>query len=536
MSRLPEAFGPFEPVQRLGAGGMAETFIAVRRGPAGFEQRVCIKRILPAYETDQDFVDAFLREAKTSAQLRHANIVQVLDFGLADDSHYLALELIDGVDLRALIKGKSGWESKLSHELVTLIAGDVAQALEHAHRGGQSHSPIVHRDLSPSNVLASRAGEIKLTDFGIARALGQTSHTAAGVIKGKVPYLPPEYVERGTFDAQSDLFSLGVMLFELLAGERPFDGDGEFDTVRRIVSGDRPALRPLAPDAPEGLVTCIESLLAVQPSERPASAMAVLDALPQIPVHKVRLRLGELVRAELGEIATVEAPLPSLRPSVPMHARLDTAPRLPAPSVPVQAAPRPARPTGPVSDSGTRTRAPEPFQVSRGAKLLALLAVLAFVALASVLGARLLSPAPSATAATAPPPLPPPPAASVSAPQASPPAPAQEAEQPAPQPAVAAVPGASAPAATPDAPGSSDAPDDEANSRAGELRIVVLPFGDVWVDGKARGAAPVTAKLSPGSHEIAWGDGRPRERRTVHVQTGSHENVILRRSAPSAQP
>src|SRR5262245_54105617 len=196
MSQLPPRFGPFEPVQRLGAGGMAETFVAVRRGPAGFEQRVCIKRILPAYEGDRDFVEAFLREARTSAQLRHANIVQVLDFGLADDSHYLALELIDGIDLRALLRRRSE-SPALDAEHVTLIAADLALARDHAHGGGQAREAIVHRDISPSNVLASRAGEIKLVDFGIARAIGGTHHTATGIIKGKVPYLPPEYIERG---------------------------------------------------------------------------------------------------------------------------------------------------------------------------------------------------------------------------------------------------------------------------------------------------------------------------------------------------
>jgi hypothetical protein len=303
MAHLPPRFGPFEPVQRLGAGGMAETFVAVRRGPAGFEQRVCIKRILPAYEADRDFVEAFLREARTSAQLRHANIVQVLDFGVADDSHYLALELIDGIDLRALLRRRSD-SPALDAELVTLIAGDLALALDHAHGGGQARDAIVHRDISPSNVLASRAGEIKLTDFGIARAIGGTQHTATGIIKGKVPYLPPEYIEHGEFEARSDLFSLGVMLHELLTGQRPFDGESDLDTVRRIISGERRELRALAPEAPAALLDCIERLLATRPEERPGSASALLDMLPQIPVHRVRMRLGELVRRELGEIAT----------------------------------------------------------------------------------------------------------------------------------------------------------------------------------------------------------------------------------------
>ncbi len=214
MSRLPAPFGPFEPTRRLGAGGMAETFEAVRRGPGTFEQRVCIKRILPAFESDLEFVAAFLRKATTSAQLRHTNIVQVLDIGLADGSHYLALELIDGIDLRDL----SARVGALSADLVTLIAIDVAAALQHAHAGDGTRPSVVHRDISPSNVLVSRAGEVKLVDFGIAKALGGNRLTATGVIKGKVPYLPPEYIEHAVFDPRSDLFSLGVMLYELACG------------------------------------------------------------------------------------------------------------------------------------------------------------------------------------------------------------------------------------------------------------------------------------------------------------------------------
>ena len=292
MSRLPPPFGPFEPIRRLGAGGMAETFEALRRGPAGFEQRVCIKRILPAFESDQEFVSAFLREATTSALLRHANIVQVLDFGVADGSHYLALELVEGMDLRKL----SGQVGPLHPDLVTLIAIDLASALEYAHVGDGARSAVVHRDISPSNVLVSVSGEVKLVDFGIAKALGGTHLTATGTIKGKIPYLPPEYIERAVFDAQGDLFSLGVMLFELLSGQRPFDGESDLDTIRRIAAGTRPSLTGLCPGAPQALTRCIDALIAVDPALRVPSASVLLERLPMISVPAARRRLSELVR------------------------------------------------------------------------------------------------------------------------------------------------------------------------------------------------------------------------------------------------
>ncbi|HEX6242933.1 MAG TPA: serine/threonine-protein kinase, partial [Polyangiales bacterium] len=300
-SRLPPPFGPFSPLRRLGAGGMAETFVAVRRGPGGFEQHVCIKRILPAFEHDLEFVESFLNEAKTSAALRHGNIVQVLDFGVAEGSHYLALELIEGLDLRALLNTDGDARVTLDPELCTLVAADVCAALEHAHTAAPGRIAVVHRDVSPSNVLISCAGEVKLTDFGIARATSGRQRTATGIIKGKVPYMPPEYIEHGTFDPRGDLFSLGVLLYEVLGGVRPFDGHSDLDTIRRIVAGQRAHIGSLARGASPQLLQCIEGLLAVRPEQRYPSAGAVLEALPAINTPRVRRKLGELVRQQLSQ-------------------------------------------------------------------------------------------------------------------------------------------------------------------------------------------------------------------------------------------
>lgn len=301
MALPPEKLGPFELQRRLGAGGMAEAFVAVRRGPAGFEQRVCIKRILPAYEGDQDFVASFLAEARTSASLRHANIVQVLDFGAHGGSHYLALELIDGLDLRALVQR----DLTLDAELVVLIACEVASALAHAHAGDEDRPTVIHRDVSPSNVLVSRNGEIKLTDFGIARVVGGSLHTASGIIKGKIPYMPPEYIDGGAFDARGDLFALGVVMFELLHGYRPFDGDSELDTLRRIASGER---KPFTASVGPALLACVERLLQQEPARRYADARELLDALPTVHTHRARRRLAELVRARSSRAQGDSAP------------------------------------------------------------------------------------------------------------------------------------------------------------------------------------------------------------------------------------
>lgn len=294
----PIRFGPYELVRRLGTGGMAETYLGVRRGPAGFEQEVCVKRILPVHESDPELVGQFLEEARLAAQLRHANIVQVVDFGEVAGSHYLALELVDGMDLRALLRCLRERGEALDPALVVLIALQLASALELAHNPGRNRPPVIHRDVSPSNVLLSRAGEVYLTDFGIARALGMKRRTDSGVVRGKVPYMAAEYAMHGQFDARSDLFSVGVVLFEALAGHRPYEGVTDLDTLTKIQRGEHAPLSSLRPDAPTTLVTITERLLRPHPEERLQSAAALMEALAEIsPPPTVARRLAELVRA-----------------------------------------------------------------------------------------------------------------------------------------------------------------------------------------------------------------------------------------------
>jgi serine/threonine protein kinase len=546
---------------------MAETFVAVRRGPGGFEQHVCIKRILPAFESDQEFVESFLNEAKTSAALRHGNIVQVLDFGVADGTHYLALELIDGLDLRALLAGDTDERVALDPELCTLIAADLCSALEHAHSAGPGRIAVVHRDVSPSNVLVSTAGEIKLTDFGIARATTGRQRTATGIIKGKVPYMPPEYIEHGTFDPRGDLFSLGVLLYELLAGERPFDGHSDLDTIRRIVAGQHAHLGTLVRGAAPQLVQCIERLLVVRPAERFASAGALLEALPTINTHRVRRRLGELVRERLSQRS--QPPDPSA----------NTLPRGDAPLVtPAMYTPGPA--ALPPPDRGnsslplTHTREPlllsEPEtrpEVRRpSARPLwalgaagALLCVVGALALQRVLAGnqvadQVVAPSPIPASADAGlvgntsaglaktdentdwPPTPvefivnpnaPGPYGSDAGGEVVPSTP-----EPTPAPNEGHAERVRQPKRTPrpavPRPAVPDEPRASAEGQA-ELKVYVQPYGDVWIDGKRLGQAPVTLKLEPGVHEVGVGDGRPREKRSVTLSPGEKRALEIQR-------
>jgi eukaryotic-like serine/threonine-protein kinase len=510
MALLPDKLGPFELQRRLGAGGMAETFLALRRGPAGFEQRVCIKRILPAYESDRDFVSSFLVEARTSAALRHANIVQVLDFGVSEPegSHYLALELIEGLDLRALLQR----DAVLDAELVTLVASEVAAALSYAHAGDEDRPSVIHRDVSPSNVMISRAGEIKLTDFGIARVVGGALHTASGVIKGKVPYMPPEYIDGGRFDARGDLFALGVMMYELLHGYRPFDGDSELDTLRRIAAGER---QPFTASAGPGLVGCVERLLAHAPERRFADARELLDALPTVHVHRARRRLAELVRARTSRLPGDSAPPPSW-PAGAEHART-------VPVTPVVAAPAPSlRPPSAQLALPSRKAL---WALGASSLLLCLVVVAVLFKLqrgpASASAPPLLPALPEVVApreVAAPLPSGIAPAATAEPARASvePPAPEPQREE-APEEPVRAR------------PIFARAPEGALRPRqSAELSVVVLPFGEVWIDGKHVGQSPLRSlKLAPGSHEVGVGEGRAREKRTVRLSPGEREELVF---------
>jgi serine/threonine protein kinase len=277
---------------------MAATYLALRRGPSGFEQHVCLKRILPNLEADPESVRLFTEEARIAVQLRHANIVQVLDFGLVGGTPYLALQWVDGVDLRALLRALKERGEKLDVPLVAHIGVQLAAALEAAHTPERSRRGIAHRDVSPSNVMVSRSGEVYLTDFGIARAFGHQALTDPGVVRGKIPYMAPEYALERRFDARSDLFSLGVVLYEALAGQRPYDGADDVETVRRIRDGHRPPLAALRPDAGTELVAIVERLLAPNAFARFPSAASVHEALALLaPPPSVARSLGELVRS-----------------------------------------------------------------------------------------------------------------------------------------------------------------------------------------------------------------------------------------------
>lgn len=277
---MGERFGSYEIEEKLGEGGMAEVFSAIKRGEDGFVRRVCIKRMLREQENDPAMVELFGDEARIMAGLHHPAIVSVLELGRHQGRSFLAMELVDGVDLRKVLR-RTG---PLSPEVAVLVAHEIASALDHAHRATVAGVAmrVVHRDVTPSNVLVSRDGTIKLTDFGIAKASARVHVTQAGIVKGKVPYMSPEQALGGDVDHRADLYSLGVVLFEALGARRPYDAPNDLDTLKNAQRGEHPALRELAPDVPAALEAVVHRLLRPRPKDRFQTAAALLDALAEI--------------------------------------------------------------------------------------------------------------------------------------------------------------------------------------------------------------------------------------------------------------
>lgn len=305
----PEQIGPFVVVRRLGAGGMAEAFEAIRRGPGGFEQRVCLKRVLPAYAADAELVRLFLREARLAAVLSHRNITRVLDFGEHEGCHYLALELVDGMDLRALMKALA--PDRLPLDVAAFVAMEMAEGLHHAHTRAGSTGPVVHRDVSPANTLLSIEGDVKLTDFGISKALNDAALTCSNLVRGNIWYMAPEQLDGQRHpDPRGDLYSLGVVLYELIAGRRPYHRSNDISMMRALAEGLRVPLAEVAPHAPAALVAIVDRLLQQSPEQRYPSAAHVVEALaPHVTsAASARRDLGEIVCAHVRARTSMEEP------------------------------------------------------------------------------------------------------------------------------------------------------------------------------------------------------------------------------------
>ena len=244
-----EAAGRYRIHRRIARGGMAEVFEAAVLGASGFERRVALKRMLPTHDADPSFARMFVDEARIASHLHHANIVAVLDYGVLDGRPFQVLELVDGMDLVGLRRFGEERGVPVPEDLALFVCAEIARALDHAHRATDGEGRplgIVHRDVSPANVLVSWSGDVKLSDFGIAFAHERDEVTHGGVTKGKLSYMSPEQATGGEVDGRTDVFALGCVLHALLAGRSPLTGP---DAVRKLILDGELDLDPgLVPD------------------------------------------------------------------------------------------------------------------------------------------------------------------------------------------------------------------------------------------------------------------------------------------------
>ncbi len=290
--------------ERVAAGGMAEVFRGVAESMRGFKKNIAIKRILPSLTKNKKFVAMFLDESRLSLALQHANIVQVFDIGHTDETYFIVMEYVDGVDLKALLEWRRRINRRvpIAHGLYMIL--EICKGLAYAH---EMHNPdtgaplgIVHRDISPPNVLISKQGEVKVVDFGLAKATSQVEITDPGVVKGKMSYLSPEAARGEEVDHRADIFAVGILLYELLTGKRLFYGETDYQTVELVRNAKIPPIKPQNPQVEPELEDIVRKALAKRKEDRYQNATDIQDALAQYAYSRglkvIARDIAELVR------------------------------------------------------------------------------------------------------------------------------------------------------------------------------------------------------------------------------------------------
>lgn len=274
----------YQVIERIDAGGMAEVFKANSSSMQGFEKLVAIKRILPELTKKPRFVRMFLDEAKVSLHLNHNNCVQIFDLGRAGDTYFIVMEFVDGTNLKHIIENIHQSHQVMPIEQAVYIAIEICKGLAHAHQKCDLEGTplqIVHRDISPPNVLVSLEGEVKITDFGLAKAQSQVEVTDPGVVKGKFGYLSPEAAEGEMVDQRTDIFAVGILLWEMLVGQRLFLGKTDYDTLGQVQRAKFKPPSSYRSDIPIQLEQIVERALAKDPNRRYQHARELAEALSQ---------------------------------------------------------------------------------------------------------------------------------------------------------------------------------------------------------------------------------------------------------------
>ena len=538
--------GKYKLVKLIASGGMAEVYLAKQAGAAGFEKLVCLKRILPHLARDKQFVEMFLNEARLAARLDHPNIVSIFDLGEANGNYFIAMEFIDGPSLRAVHKTAADRGEFLPIPEICKIISMAAGGLQYAHDlSDKDGSPLglVHRDISPDNILVHRNGAAKVVDFGIAKAANSSSQTRTGTLKGKVAYMPPEQLRGEPLDRRTDVFALGVVLYELLAGRRPWEGTSEVALIGKIMTEEPAPLSELRGDAPEGLLAIVDRALAKDRSQRYQSCHEL-----QADLENLVVQLGQsLTPARISDFVKAYSPAPQSDAAAPEHSSAEIQ-HIEDELNGTGAAPALVKGRGKAQERDSRTvaMAAPPRAESRGL----LVGVLAFLLIAVGGGAggywfffhQEPATAPvaveRATVGESEPPRPPEPAPAVKeaarepAPAPAPVEPEKRAEPARPRPhRVAQVDPQPAPVVIvrePPAPAPVAQPRPTVVAK-GELVLLIRPWARVEVDGREVGTTPLDEPLmlAAGDHKVRLinTDLQKDVTRTVHI-TASEKEVL----------
>lgn len=390
--KKPLPFGKYYLLERINVGGMAEVFKAKSFGVEGFERIVAVKRILPSIAEDQEFITMFIDEAKVAVQLTHANIAQIFDLGKVGDSYFIAMEYVHGRDMRAIFDRARKNEQPIPVPMACYTTMKVCEGLDYAHNKKDAAGRdlnLVHRDVSPQNILISYDGEVKVIDFGIAKAATRSAKTQAGILKGKFGYMSPEQVRGLPLDRRSDIFSIGIVLYELLTLERLFQGESDFSTLEKVRNVEIMPPSTYNPRIPDELEQIVLKALSKEVEDRYQTAMDLHDDLQSFMYTSgnffARKDLAQYVKGSFPEDDTTDpdkqeaSPKPSAaakteRPGAPPRptpaprgaSAPPPPPRASAPPIPRASAPPPpprsAPPPPPRSKSAPPSAPPPPPQ------------------------------------------------------------------------------------------------------------------------------------------------------------------------------
>ncbi|HQY64034.1 MAG: serine/threonine protein kinase [Myxococcales bacterium] len=312
---MSESQQRYRVLQKLEAGGMAEVFRAESEGLQGFKKQVAIKRVLPDLGKKKKFISMFLDEARLSAQLSHSNCVQVFDIGAGDGAYFIVMEFVDGANLKAIAESMKKQNREFSVQAAAFIALEICKGLSYAHEvRDESGAPlhIVHRDMSPPNVLITKYGEIKIVDFGLAKASSQLEKSEPGIIKGKFSYLSPEAAMGQEVDLRTDIYAVGIILWELLTQQRLFLGETDYQTVKKVQDSVIPSISQINTKVPRELERILNKTLQRDPAARYQTARELGQELARFlytfgqPVST--FDIAEIVTVAIRDREKVRAP------------------------------------------------------------------------------------------------------------------------------------------------------------------------------------------------------------------------------------